>query len=270
MFEHLKHIYEPFIKKEIIGPIIVVVVALFLYRLVKRFTKKIFTSKKGRLDERKSKTIISVVNNVGKYFILLIAILSILEIYGVETSGILASLGIVGVVAGLAVQDMLKDILSGVSIIVENQYAVGDVITVGDFKGEVISLGLRTTRLKAYTGEIKIIANRNITEVVNYSMSKSLAIVNIPVAYHEDIDHVEEVLSQLCARVKQENKAIKGQISCIGITSFDSSSINFRIVAEVEVLKHYDIERILLKEVKKEFDKEKIEIPYNQVVVHHA
>lgn len=115
-----------------------------------------------------------------------------------------------------------------------------------------------------------IFANRNITEVINYSMSESLAIVNVPVSYDEDIEKVEKLLNDLCLRLKEKNKKIKDDISCIGITSFDASSINFRITALVEATMNAEVERLILKEVKKLFDKEKIDIPYNQVVVHNA
>lgn len=270
MLDNLQKIYKPFMRKEILGPIFIVLGAMMLYYFVTRFTKKVFALNKNKMDERKRKTMISIINNACKYLILIIALLMILEIFGISTSGFLASLGIVGVVVGLAVQDILKDILSGASIILENQYGVGDVVTIGDFKGEVISLGLRTTKIKAYTGEIKVIANRNITEVINYSLSKSLAIVNIPVSYDANIDHVEKVLNDLCLRLKQENKLIQGEISCIGMTSFDASSINFRITAETKSMCHAEIERLILKEVKLLFDQEKISIPYDQVVIHHA
>ena len=115
-----------------------------------------------------------------------------------------------------------------------------------------------------------IYANRNITEVINYSISDSVAIVNIPVSYNEDIGRVEKLLNELCQRVKEENKKIKGDISCIGITSFDASSINFRITAVVEPTTNIEIERFLLKEIKELFNKENVEIPYNQVVIHNA
>jgi len=268
MFENFIKILSPFLRKEIIGPILVIIISICLYYFVTNFIKKIFILNK--MDERKSKTIISVLNNASKYVILIIDILIILEIYGISTSGIIASLGIVGVVTGLAVQDVLKDILSGASIIIENQYAVGDIVSIGNFKGEVIALGLRTTKIKSYTGEVMIYANRNITEVINYSISDSVAIVNIPVSYNEDIGRVEKLLNELCKRVKEENKKIKGDISCIGITSFDASSINFRITAVVEPTTNIEIERFLLKEIKELFNKENVEIPYNQVVIHNA
>ena len=115
-----------------------------------------------------------------------------------------------------------------------------------------------------------IFANRNITEVINYSISDSLAVVNIPVSYNEDVERVELLLNKLCEKLKNENKKIKGDISCIGITSFDNSSINFRITAIVESTTNYEIERLILKEVKQLFNEEHVEIPYNQVVIHNA
>ncbi len=270
MLEGLHDILKPFLKKEIVGPILIVMGSLLLYYFITRLTKRILHKKFNKIDERKSKTMVSIINNACKYFILFMAALMILEIYGISTKGFLTSLGVVGVVAGLAVQDILKDILSGVSIIIENQYAVGDSITIGNFKGEVISLGLRTTKIKSYTGEIKIISNRNIVEVINHSMAKSLAIVNIPISYDENIDRVEQVLNELCKNLKKQNELITGDISCIGITSFDSSSINFRITAETKSMCHSEIERFILKEVKKKLDEERITIPYDQVVIHHA
>ncbi len=270
MIEQIQEIFTPFLKKEILGPIFIVIGAFFLYQILTKITKKVFRLKNGILDERKRKTILSVVNNIIKYLLILVSILMILEVYGISTSGILTSLGVAGVVGGLALQDTLKDILSGMYIILENQYAVGDVVSIGDFKGEVLSLGLRTTRIKSYTGEIKIIANRNIMEVINHSLAMSLAIVNIPVSYNEDIDKVQQVLDELCKRMKKENSLITGDISCLGMTSFDDSSINFRITAEVKATRHHEVERLLLKEVKKIFDGENIEIPYSQVVVHRA
>lgn len=270
MLEKMLNICKPFLKKEIIGPIVVILLSFFVYCLLTKLVKKLFRTKVNKLDERKNKTLVGLINNALKYFILLMAGLIILEIYGISTSGFIASLGVAGVIAGLALQDILKDILSGASIIIESQYALGDTVTISNFTGEVIALGLRTTKIKSYTGEIKIISNRNITEVINHSMSKSLAVVNIPVSYDEDIRKVEEVLNSLCDKIKKENKDINGDISCVGITSFDSSSINFRITAEVKAMKHHEIQRLILKEVKLLFDQEKIIIPYDQVVIHNA
>ena len=125
----------------------------------------------------------------------------ILDVYGIDTKTILASIGIIGLVIGLAVQDTLRDFLSGLFIILDNQYSVGDNVMINGFRGNVINLGLKTTRIKAYTGEVKIIANRNIMEVTNYSKENSLAIVDISVSHNSNLEKTEKVLNELCERL---------------------------------------------------------------------
>ena len=109
----------------------------------------------------------------------------ILNVYGVNTTALLTSLGLVGLGVSLSLQDTVKDFLAGIFIIFENQYDVGDTIEVAGFKGEVIALGLKTTKIKAVTGEVNIIANRNIGSVINHSFSNSLAVVEFDVAYEQ-------------------------------------------------------------------------------------
>ena len=136
----------------------------------------------------------------------------ILDVYGIDTKSILASLGVFTAVLALALQDILKDIVGGISIIIEGQYRIGDIVTINNFKGEVISLTLKSTRVKAYTGEIKIFANRNISEVINHSFSSSLAIVDIAVAYDSDLSKVDKVLNKICEKLSNELEELEGEI----------------------------------------------------------
>ena len=115
-------------------------------------------------DKRKS-TVVGLINNIIKYLIAIIIIIMVLNIYGVNTKSIVASIGIVGAVIGLAFQDIIKDFLAGIFIIFDNAYAVGDWIKIDNFKGEVISMGLKTTKLRAYTGEIMILSNSSFNKV---------------------------------------------------------------------------------------------------------
>lgn len=261
---------EYVLKKEVIGPIITLITSYIIYYILKKVIKKAFQIKNKKLDEKRQKTLESLIINIIKYCIIALAILSILSIYGVDTKTFVASFGVVGVVVGLAFQDLLKDFISGASILLENQYRVGDVITVGDFKGEVLELGLKTTKIKAYTGEIKIIANRNILEVINHTVQDARAIVNIGVSYEEDMDKIENVLRHLCQRLTKELSLIKGEVELLGITEFKDSSIEYRITVVTEVNQQYTVERQIRKEIKQEFDKNGISIPYNQLVIHHG
>ena len=140
---------------------------------------------------------------------------------------------------------------------------------INNFKGEVLAIGFRTTRLKAYTGEIKIISNRNIQEVINHSFSTSKAIIDITVSYDEDLTKVEKVLTEVCDRMTKEIKGLKGKIEVLGINKLGDSGVEYRITVETIPLKHYEIERKILKAVKLELEQSNITIPYPQVVVHN-
>lgn len=261
---------EYVLKKEVIGPIIVLITSYIIYFLLKKIIKKAFQIKNKKIDEKRQKTLESLILNIIKYCIVVLSILSILSIYGVDTKTFAASFGVVGVVVGLAFQDLLKDFISGASILLENQYRVGDVITIGDFKGEVLELGLKTTKIKAYTGEIKIIANRNILEVINHTLEDARAIVNIGVSYEEDLEKVEDTLNDLCQKLTKELSFIKGNVELLGITEFKDSSIEYQMTVTTEVNQQYTVERMIRKRIKQEFDQKGISIPYNQMVIHHG
>ena len=138
----------------IIGGIIVYAI---IAKAINGFSNFNIKNNKG-LDKRKT-TIISLIKNIIKYIIAIIILLMILNLYGVNTTSIIASLGAVSVVIGLAFQDIIKDFLAGVFIIFDNEYAVGDWVKINDFTGEVVSLGLKTTKIKAYSGEVKSLSN---------------------------------------------------------------------------------------------------------------
>ena len=166
----------------------------------------------------------------------------ILDIFGVDTKSLIASLGVLGLVVGLALQDLLKDFISGMTIIFENQYCIGDIISVGDFKGEVIGLGLKTTRIRSYTGEVKILSNRNISEVINYSQMSSFALVDVSVAYEEDYEKVEKLLNNLFIDIKKNKRIpfLKSDIKVLGINELADSAVIIRITAETESYKQYE------------------------------
>ena len=259
---------EILLSKKVLGPIIIIIGFSIVYYILKNVIKKALLNK--TVDDKRKKTIISLINNLIKYFFIIIAILMILSIYGINTTALITSLGVVGVMAGLALQDILKDFLAGVSIITENQYAIGDTVTINGFKGEVISLGIKTTSIKSYTGDIKYISNRNITEVINHSKDFSLAVIEVSISYEENIEKVEKVLNKLFEKLNKEIDYLKSDIQLLGIEDLAASAVVFRITAETEPLKHFDVQRILRKEIKQELDKNNISIPYDQLVVHNG
>lgn len=259
------------IAKEIYMSIIIIAVAALIEKVIKLIIKKTFNSDKKhhKLDSRKISTIRSLLCNIVKYGVWIVAILSILGVFGVNTAAIITGLGVVSFVIGLAFQDILKDVLVGVSILFENQFAVGDLVKIGDFEGTVISLGLKTTRLQAYTGEIKIISNRNITEVINYSMDKTLAVVDLAVSYESKIDKVEKILMVTAATIREKIPSLVGDIELLGVQELSDSAVVFRMVGKCKPAKHYEVQRQMKKEFKNALDKNGIKIPYPQLEVHN-
>ena len=217
------------------------------------------------IDKRKD-TIISLIKNVIKYIIGIIVIIMILNVYGVNTTSIIASLGAVTVIIGLAFQDIIKDFLAGIFIVFDNAYAVGDWVTINGFKGEVISLGLKTTKIKSYTGEVKIISNSSFNEVVNYNLNKSRIIVNIPVSYETNIEKLENILNKIKEEIETDKDVYKMEL--LGIDEFADSSIIYSVAVECAPMTGIPIKRKVNKLIKVTFDKNKIVIPFNQLDVH--
>lgn len=261
---------EKILVKEIIAPIVIIIVSFIVYKILCAVISRLFLIKVKKIDAKRKKTVHALVKNVIKYFIIVISFLMILEVYGIDTKSIITSLGVVGVVAGLALQDILKDFISGAAILFENQYSVGDVVTINGFKGEVVFLGIKTTKIKAYTGEVNIIANRMITEVINHTIESSLAIVDIGVAYNSDLEKVDKIINQVCEEATNELENLTGKVECIGIQQLAENKIVYRITVTTKPQQNFGIERILRRKLKDALTKNNIEIPVSQVVIPSA
>lgn len=243
---------------------IVVLILLLLLIVMKVITRKI----KHKSKNKRSYTVIKLLENIIKYTAFIIAIFVVLKIWGVDVSAALAGVGIVGLVVGLGAQDLIRDFLAGLGIIFDNQYEIDDTVCINGFKGRVTEIGLRTTKIVDYTGEIKIIRNGNITEVSNFSRTFSLASVVVEVAYKEDIDKVIALLEENLHTVKENYPQIIEGPVVIGVDDLKTNGVGIRINAKTIPEEHYAVKRGILKTVKELFDKNQIEIPFAQIVVH--
>lgn len=260
---------EKLLTKELISPIFIIIIAMLSYFLIKQIIIKMFKASKKYGVHKKSRTIMNLVINIVKYIVVIIAILSALNVWGVDTKALVASLGVVGVVAGLAMQDILKDFLAGFSIIINNEFDVGDNVKIGTFRGTVIELGLKDTKVKAYSGEVLTIANRNINELINYSTFSTKCMVDISVSYHSDLEKVEKVLNEVCEELSEKIEYLTSKMEVLGIEELDDSAIKYRIIADCKPTMDKFLKREIHRAVKVAFDKNKIEIPFPQVVVHN-
>ena len=152
-------------------PFVYIIIGILVYILISKAIKKIskYNINNKGLDKRKT-TIINLIRSIIQYIIAIIVIIMILNLYGVNTTSIIASLGVASLVIGLAFQDIIKDFLAGIFIIFDNEYDVGDYVKINGFTGEVVALGLKTTKIKAYSGEVMSLANSSFTEVINYNL----------------------------------------------------------------------------------------------------
>ena len=259
---------EKILVKEIVAPVLIALFSILFYLIITKIIKKFFNIKSKRLNERKRKTIVTAICTIVKVFIFLIALVMILEVYGISSSSIVASLGAVSVVVGLAFQDLLKDFIAGFTILFEDQFSVGDVVTIEGFTGTVIDAGLKTTRIKAYTGEVKIVSNRNIVTVINHNLDMNVQILDVSVSYDSDISLVQETLDSICAGLSEE-LSLKTPATCLGVEQLRDSSIMFRVAIPAAYGDKFGFARVFRGRIKDVFKEKGIEIPYPQVVVHN-
>lgn len=265
-----KHLFAFFSTKQVYGTLLILLVTFVLFRVTKIVINKLNIPSKDPLERKRNKTLISLINNVLKYVIILIMVLSLLSLYGVNISGIIAGLGIISVVLGFALQDALKDIINGFNIMFDYYFVVGDVVTYQDFTGTVVDFGLKTTKIKKNTGEVLIIANRNIDKVINISHERATVVISIPTAYEEKYDKVERVLNSVLKKVDENYENII-QPCFLGIDSFSESSIVYTIKFSCKKREtQWDLKRAVLKEIKEAYERNHIKIPYNQLEVHNG
>lgn len=250
------------------GPIIIIAVSLILYKLIEKSIKKATIKGKNELEKKKRRTIILLINNIIKYVIAIAAILMILNIYGVNTTSILAGLGIVGALIGLAFQDALKDIISGINIIMDNYYVVGDLVRFNDFTGTVIEFGLKSTKIQNVSNEVLIISNRNIDKIVNLSQKKTIVLIEVPTAYETDHKKVEKALNKVLNTVKKFTYVESDECKYLGLNEFADSSIKYLIQIKCEQGNGFSLKRKTLELIKEEYEKNNIKIPYDQIEVH--
>lgn len=248
-------------------PIVYIVIGIIIYSLLSKVINKVLSRHSGKsYKDKRRGTIINLVRSIVKYIVLIFIVLGILKLYGIDTTSIIASLGVFAAVIGLAFQDILKDLLAGISIIFDNKYAVGDVVEINGFKGTVIELGLRTTKIKAFSGEIKCIGNSSFNEVTNFNMANADLFLKLNVAYNTDIDKLEKVLNGLKKDILKIENVTDYQL--LGVDEFSESSIVYMVDISCKAMTTLGVKRKVLRLVKDAFDKEGISIPYTTVDVN--
>lgn len=258
--------------KQIIFPIVYIIIGFIIYKVLKRLVNKVMLNNKKMKKQhlQRANTIRIVILNVIKYSIVVLVLLAILANFGVNVKSIVAGLGITTAILGLAFQDLAKDLIAGISIITENQFEVGDIVEYDGFMGEVVFLGLKTTRIKDYRGAVKIIANHKLDTIINYSLNNYLAIVDLRISYNENPDKVATALEEIKQELNGKVPNATGDIQVWGLDDFEDSNMRYRIVVETKSQEHYAAQRFLRSEFKKRLDKRNIKVTCQQIEVTHG
>jgi moderate conductance mechanosensitive channel len=221
-----------------------------------------------KVSERREMTLMKLLENVLKYVVYFIAIMSILAALTIDVKAMLAGAGIVGLAVGFGAQSLVKDIITGFFIIFEDQFSVGDYVRIGQFEGTVEEIGLRTTKIKSFTGEINILPNGSIIEVTNFSVYNSVSVLDIGIAYEGDIEYAEKVLQDYLETTTEKYPELVKTPELLGVQQFGASEVVLRIVAETVPMKHWYIGRQLRKDIKLLLDQHGIEIPFPRMVMY--
>lgn len=213
-----------------------------------------------------SKVIMSLIN----YLVFIICIIGILGIWGVDIMPALAGLGIAGLVIGLGAQKLIGDFVSGIFIVFEHHFDVGDVIEVGSFKGTVIDIGLKTTKIKNWQGRVKIIANSELTDLINDSLYDTTFSIEVSVSYNLNPRLVMEKLDAALKAKFEGRSEIVNVPHTMGVAALDDSCVKIKINGTTTAEAHYQLTRDILEEVKAICVENNFEIPYPQIVTHNG
>jgi len=218
-------------------------------------------------------TIGGLVKNAVNILVIGATVLMILQELGVDITPLLTGAGIAGLAVGFGAQNLVRDVISGFFLILEDQVHVGDVVEVNGTAGLVESVKLRTIVLRDLSGTVHVIPNGSITTLSNKTKKFSYAVLDIGVAYKEDTDHVSEVLRQVGADLRADptfNAHILANLEILGVDEFADSAVIIKIRIKTRPLKQWMIGRELRRRIKKAFDAQGIEIPFPHMSLYYG
>jgi moderate conductance mechanosensitive channel len=215
--------------------------------------------------KQRAETMASVLNSVTTGVILAIALLMILDVVGLPIGPLIASAGIVGVALGFGAQSLVKDFLSGIFLILEDQYGVGDLVDTGmGTVGTIEAVGLRVTRLRDGSGVVWYVRNGEILQVGNHSQGWSTAIVDVSVAYTENIPRVQHLIGETAEAMAEEDgwkEKILEPPTVAGVESVTGTAVTIRVVVKCVPNEHLGVQRELRERIKAAFDREGVRVP---------
>ena len=244
------------------------IIYIFLVLSISKILRTIFRVQINKSD--RSKTVVTLLDGLVKYGCAIAVIIFILKACGVNTEALIASVGVLTLIVGLGAQTLIADIIAGMFIIFENEFNSGETISIDGFRGKVMEIGIRSTKLLDAAGNIKIINHSNIVNVVNLSRELSLAVVDCDFPYDVPIEHIERLFEKNFEGIKERIPAIVEGPYYKGVTLYKDSNVTVKIVATCHEDDRFQVQRDLMREYRAILTREGIDISYPQVVINHA
>ena len=241
---------------------------IVLVYAVCRVVRLIFSAKMK--TNSRAKTVFSLFDGFVKYACAIAIIILVLKACGVDTAALVASVGVLTLVVGLGAQPLIADIIAGIFIIFEDEYHAGEIVTINDFRGTVMEIGIRSTRLIDAAGNIKIINNSSIGDVINLSRELSLAVVDCDFPYDVPVELIEKLLNENFEKIAANIPAIVEGPYYKGVCMYKDSNVTIKIVAKCLEENRFQVERDLNREYRRIIKENGIDISYPQVVVNYA
>lgn len=225
----------------IIAILVVKVIGLVISRLARKKYDKLRT-----IDAKRLKTVLSVLKSFATIIIIFTWFLSALRIFGVNTSAIVTTAGIGGVAISFGAKSLVEDIISGIFLMLEDSFVIGDDITVAGKTGNVEKIGLRTTTIRDYNGELHVIPNGEIRVVTNRNKNIQRALITVPIAYDADAQMAMDILTKALEKVNDDHAVIEN-VSVWGITDFNNNGVVISCAAKTVPGEQWRIERVMRK-----------------------
>lgn len=244
---------------------LVLFISIIVIKVSNKLVKKIFDKKKELKDtsiQKRLDTLYMLLISTVKYIVYGIAAITIFtKIFNVfDLSTVLTAAGIGGIAFGFGAQTLVKDIISGFFILLENQLTIGDLVTIGDKTGTVEELELRIVKLRNYTGVLYTIPYGEVRIITNQTRGDSSIIVDIKLPYNIDNEKVNKLINEVISEFDFNLEEITETLNLVGVVSLDNSGYTTRIMGKAKPLKHWDIERELRKRIISKFINNDIEL----------
>ncbi|MBR5641231.1 MAG: mechanosensitive ion channel family protein [Firmicutes bacterium] len=221
-----------------------------------------------KFKDHRAETVKGLILNIIRYAVVIFAVIFGLNILGADVLTVIASLGILALIIGFGAQSLIEDMFAGFFILFEGRFYVGDIISVEGFRGTVKSIGIVSTQIEDVGGNVRIINNSNIRTMTNLSNAPSVAVVNVSIAYGADLPKAEEVIRALCEKLPGMYPGLFPKAPrYMGVEQLNESSVDLRVIADVDEAQIYNARRALNRELKLALDEAGIEIPFPQMVV---